>query len=181
MSRLLILFGTTDGQTGKIARFLGEQFRAQGHEVDLIDACGKGADPDPANYAAVLVAASVHIGGYQRGVRRWAREHADALRAKPNVFLSVCLGVLQDDPKVRRELDEIVQHFIKGTGWQPTRVKIVAGAIPYSRYNWITKWVMRRIARKGGVETDWHQDYEYTDWEDLRKFATEFSREISGR
>ena len=180
MSRLLILFGTTDGQTGKIGRFLGDQFRAQGHEADLVEA-GKGADPDPSGYSAVLVAASVHIGGYQRGVRRWVRNHATALRAKPNVFISVCLGVLQDDHKVRQEEQAIVERFVKQTGWQPSRVKIVAGALSYSRYNWITKWVMRRIARKGGVETDWHQDYEYTDWEDLRKLAAEFSREISGK
>ncbi len=85
--------------------------------------------------------------------------------------------MLQDDPKVRRELDEIVQHFLERTGWEPSRVKIVAGALPYSRYNWITKWVMRRIARKAGRETDPHQDYEYTDWEDLRRFAAEFARE----
>jgi menaquinone-dependent protoporphyrinogen oxidase len=178
MSRFLILFGTTDGQTGKVARFLADQLRAHGREVDLVEA-GKDADPDPAGYSAVLVAASVHIGGYQRGVRRWVRDHANALRAKPNVFISVCLGVLQDDPKVRRELDEIVQRFVKETGWQPTRVKLVAGALPYSQYSWITKWVMRRIARKAGRETDPHQDYEYTDWEDLRRFAAELTRETS--
>jgi menaquinone-dependent protoporphyrinogen oxidase len=181
MSRLLILFGTTDGQTGKIARFLADQFRGLGHEADLVEGGQKGLDPDPASYAAVVVATSVHLHSYQRGVRRWARDHAAGLREKPNAFISVCLGVLQDEPEVRRELDEIVQQFVKQTGWQPGRVKFVAGALPYSRYSWITKWVMRRIARKAGVETDWHRDYEYTDWEDLRKFAAEFSREVSGQ
>jgi menaquinone-dependent protoporphyrinogen oxidase len=181
MSRFLILFGTTNGQTGKIARFLAEQWRDSGNEVDLVEGGQKGVDPDPASYAGVVVAASVHLHDYQRGVRHWVRRHAAGLQGKPSVFLSVCLGVLQNDPKVRHDLDEIVQHFVKETGWQPSRVKIVAGALPYSRYNWITKWVMRRIARKAGVETDWHRDYEYTDWEDLRKFAAELSRALAGK
>ena len=59
--------------------------------------------------------------------------HAPALARKPAAFVSVCLGVLQHDPKVRRDLQAIVDRFIAVTGWRPAVVKFVAGALPYTR------------------------------------------------
>ncbi|MNC94612.1 Protoporphyrinogen IX dehydrogenase [menaquinone] [compost metagenome] len=50
----------------------------------------------------------------------------------------------------------------------------MAGALPYSKYNWVKRWMMRRIVAKAGGDTDTSRDYEYTDWNDLRAFAKEF-------
>ena len=52
--------------------------------------------------------------------------------------------------------------------------KPVAGALPYTRYNWFIRRVMKRIAAKAGGDTDTTRDYEYTDWQDLRSFAEQF-------
>ena len=52
--------------------------------------------------------------------------------------------------------------------------KQVAGALPYTRYNWFIRLVMKRIAAKAGGDTDTTRDYEYTDWEDLRSFTEQF-------
>jgi menaquinone-dependent protoporphyrinogen oxidase len=35
---------------------------------------------------------------------------------------------------------------------------------------------MKRIVAKAGGDTDTTRDYEYTDWEDLRRFAQDFAR-----
>jgi menaquinone-dependent protoporphyrinogen oxidase len=174
MPRILVLYGTTDGQTAKIARYLGDTLREQGAEVDIIDA--RTASPHPDKYTAIVVAASVHAGGYQRAVRRWARAHAPELNEKPTAFVSVCLAVLQREPKVQQELAAIIDRFLASTRWRPMMTKIVAGALPYTRYNWIKKWVMVRIVRKAGGDTDTRRDYEYTDWIDLRAFAEQFGR-----
>jgi menaquinone-dependent protoporphyrinogen oxidase len=172
MPRLLILYGTTDGHTAKIARYLANEFRYLGATVDVVEA-GM-ANPDPRDYAGVLVAASVHAGGYQRAVVRWARTHAADLREKPSAFLSVCLGVLQPDLAVQRELVAITNRFETRTGWKPQRVKLVAGALPYTRYGWLKRIMMRRMAAKAGGATDVTRDHEYTDWTDLWEFAEAF-------
>ena len=178
MPRLLILYGSTDGQTAKIARFLADEFRAKGAAVDVLRA-GE-ADPDPRDYDGVLVAASVHAGGYQKAVVRWVRRYADALHGKTAGFVSVCLGVLQRDFKVQRELGAILNRFEARTGWKPPQVKVVAGALPYTRYSWLKRMVMKQIVRKAGGDTDVSRDYEYTDWADLRRFAgTLLSRFVS--
>jgi menaquinone-dependent protoporphyrinogen oxidase len=170
MTDFLILYGTTDGQTGKIAERLGNELRALGALADVIDAARR-PQPSPDTYRVVVVAASVHAGGYQKPVRQWVRDHAGALRTRPTAFISVCLGVLQHDPNVDRELDAIMQRFFTETGWTPTAPKIVAGALPYTKYNVLKRWMMRRIVRKAHGDVDITRDYEYTDWNDLASFA----------
>ena len=172
MARLLILYGTTDGQTAKIARFVATELRRLGAEVDVCNAAT--ADPDPRDYAGVVVAASVHAGGYQRSVVRWTRRHATALAERRAEFLSICLGVLEKDPKVLAELGRIKGRFAAKTGWQPAYFELVAGALPYTRYGWLKRWIMKRIVAKAHGDTDTSRDYEYTDWEALKAFAESF-------
>ena len=172
MSRVLVVYGTTDGQTAKISQTLGVRMTARGHQVEIFSAAD--APSDITTYDAAVVAASVHAGGYQRDVKRWVQEHADALRDKPNAFVSVCLGVLQQDPNVRQELQRILDRFFAATGWRPAETKIVAGALKYTKYNFLKRWMMKRIVAKAGGDTDTSRDYEYTDWPDLQRFADRF-------
>jgi menaquinone-dependent protoporphyrinogen oxidase len=175
---ILVLYGTTDGQTAKIAAAIASTLRIEGAQVHLVNAARQAPDPRPEDYAGVIVAASVHAGGYQKAVRRWVAAHARGLGAMPTGFVSVCLGVLEHNPATDRELTAIKQRFFTATGWQPTVTKIVAGALPYTRYNWLKRWVMRRIAAKHHSDVDTSRDYEYTDWNDVKAFAREFQREV---
>lgn len=176
MARILVVFGTTDGQTAKITQRLGARLCAGGHDVDVLNA--DDVAPDPTPYDAIVVAASVQAGGYQRNVKRWVRQHARALDAKPNAFLSVCLGVLQPEPKVQEELQRILNRFFQATGWRPAETEIVAGALKYTKYNFLKRWMMKRIVAKAGGDTDTSRDYEYTDWPDLEQFADRFGARV---
>ena len=177
MARILVLYGTTDGHTAKVAASVAETLRASGAAVDVIQAGTTEAEPD--QYAGVIVAASVHARGYQRSVRQWVGRHAEALRGKPSAFLSVSLGVLQTDPKVQREVEAIVSGFLETTRWQPTMVLNVAGALLYTKYNAIKRWIMKRIVAKAGGATDTSRDYEYTNWAEVRGFAERFNRIVA--
>jgi menaquinone-dependent protoporphyrinogen oxidase len=172
MPRILIVYGSTDGHTAKIARYLAGELRGEAAEAS--------SAPDPAPYDGVIVAASVHIGDFQKSVRQWVAAHAASLAAKPSAFLAVCLGVLQPEPQVRRDLERIVERFLARSGWRPAQTKLVAGAVLYTRYNWLKRWVMKRIAAKAGGSTDTSRDHEYTDWADLAQFAQSFARRASG-
>jgi menaquinone-dependent protoporphyrinogen oxidase len=172
--RILILYGTTDGHTAKISAALAETLRLDGAFVDVVDAGARVPSPGPEQYTAIIVAASVHASGYQSSVRRWVAANVRALRDRPTAFVSVCLGVLQHDPTVDRELQAILHRFYRLTGWQPAVTKIVAGALLYTRYGWLKRLVMRRIAAKAQGDVDTSRDYEYTDWTDLKGFARDF-------
>jgi menaquinone-dependent protoporphyrinogen oxidase len=178
MTNFLVLYGSTDGHTAKIAQSIGGTLRTLGQEVDIVEAGT--TTVHPGRYGAVIVAASVHGGGYQRSVRSWVRAHAEVLAERPTAFVSVCLGVLQKNASVQREVQASIDRFVKDTQWTPTATKIVAGALLYTRYNWIKRLVMRRIVQKAGGDTNITRDYEYTDWDDLRAFAERFGRLVSG-
>jgi|KBSSwiStaDraftv2_1062776.scaffolds.fasta_scaffold293047_2 menaquinone-dependent protoporphyrinogen oxidase len=172
MPRILIVYGTTDGHTAKICYFLASEMMRVGAEVDLLEAGTRSAEPG--GHDAVIVAASVHAQGHQRSIIRWVREHEAGLTSVPNAFISVCLGVLQKEPRVRRDLDRIQERFRERTGWRPDQVQEVAGALKYTSYGWLKRMVMRYIAGRAGGSTDTSRDHEYTDWTALREFAWSF-------
>lgn len=174
MNHILIVYGTTDGHTRKIAHVLAEDFRAQLCSVDLLDAGGTFQRLSPESYDGVIVAGSLHIGTYQKTLARWVRTHAAALNKMPTAFLSVCLAVLEQQPEPRQHVERIMRRFLEQCGWEPSATRLVAGAIPYTKYNWLKKWMMRRMVAKAGGGTDTTRDYEYTDWNDLRTFTQEF-------
>jgi menaquinone-dependent protoporphyrinogen oxidase len=179
MSRVLILYGTTDGHTRKIAATLREALRAEGLHAYVTDAKYGAATVVPEDYDGIIVAASLHAGGFQKPVVRWARTHAAQLNRMPTAFLSVCLAVLEQRAETRRELDAILGRFQRSTGWRPALIKPVAGALPYTKYKWLKRWIMRRIVAKAGGDTDTTRDYEYTDWDDLWAFARAFGRRLT--
>jgi len=179
MPRLLIEYASTDGQTAKISLFLADELQRLGADVDLEEA-GRG-DLNPSDFDGVIVAASIHAGGYQKSLIRWVRKHRLLLESKPSVFLSVCLGILEDNPKTRAHLDRILDQFARLSGWRATQVKEVAGALKYTRYGWLKRMAMRYIAGKAGGSTDTSRDHEYTDWDDLRAFAAQLAGQTERR
>src|SRR5262249_34589366 len=106
MRSILVAYGTTDGQTAKIAEAIGQTIREIGVRPDVVN-LAESRRPSPSDYDAVIIAASVHAGGYQRAVRRWVTRELRALAARPTAFVSVCLGVLQHDAIVDAELERI--------------------------------------------------------------------------
>lgn len=178
MSRILVIFASTQGQTCKIAGRIREILIEKGHSVDVFDAKEIPKPILPENYGAVIVGASIHVGGYQRQMKNWVKSHSQGLNSIPSAFFSVCLGVLQNDPKVKLELDEIIKDFLKSSDWQPKTKAVFAGGLAYSKYNVLIKWWMRRISKKSGGDTDISHDYEYTDWNAVSRFANEFSKKL---
>jgi menaquinone-dependent protoporphyrinogen oxidase len=172
MTRILVVYGTTDGHTAKIADTIAGTLRAHGAAVDVYQAGRTHCLPD--GYDGVIVASPVRGGKYLKSIRRWVHAHAAVLNAKPTAFVSVCLGILQHDQAVDRTLKTIIDRFLVETGWHPMVIKPVAGALPYTRYNWLIRHVMRRIAGKAGGDIDTTRDYEYTDWQDVSRFAEQF-------
>ncbi len=179
MSRILVLYGTTDGHTAKIARAVAGTLETEGCTVVLADAATAGRSVTPEYFDAVIVAASVHIGSFQRSVKRWVESHAGVLNSRPTAFLPVCLGILEVNPLTHIELEGIVKRFLDATKWRPTHRHFVAGATPYTRYNLIKRWMIRRIVAKSGGDTDTSRDVEYTNWDDLREFVRGFSKRLT--
>jgi menaquinone-dependent protoporphyrinogen oxidase len=180
MPQVLILYGTTDGHTGKVADALEKSLVGLGAMVDVVEARERKANEVRVeDYDAVLVAASIHVGRFQRSVERWVRRNAEGLNRKPSAFLAVCLAILDEVPEADEHVERIKSRFFERCGWRPRSTLTVAGAIPYTRYGFFKKWLMKRISAARAGDTDTTRDFEYTDWAELDRFAREIAR-VSG-
>ena len=177
--RILLVYGTGEGQTQKIARFVAGRLAAQGHQVRSIDAGDGAPAPAPGEFDAILIAASVHAGRYQSAVVDFVRKHLGVLNAKPNAFLSVSLSAAGSGQDDFEGLRRCVGRFQRQTGWTPARIQHAAGAFRYTKYGLLTRWAMKYIAWRKGAPTDASRDHELTDWSELARFADGFAAAAS--
>jgi menaquinone-dependent protoporphyrinogen oxidase len=175
MANILIAYASGYGHTETIARHIGAVLRSCNDAVDVIDTDAHSQTMGLQRYQAVIVAAPIHAGGYPPSVVRFVQTNVDALNATTSVFCSVGLAVASRTSNGRAQTQPIVDAFLKKTGWQPTRVQLVAGALAYSKYNMLVKFIMRRIAKHEGGDTDTSHDYVYTDWAAIDRMASELS------
>jgi menaquinone-dependent protoporphyrinogen oxidase len=182
--RIAILYATREGQTRRIAEYLAGAFQARDVFVDLYD-LKETPEPDVGRYDALVLAASVHIGSYEPEMVRFVKRHRDNLSHAAFVSVSMSaagVGDVQRTPEQRqaaqRELDTVLQRFVKRTGWQPLHVQQVAGALLYTKYNFLVRFVMKQISKAAGGSTDTTRDHEYTDWAGLERFASQITGEL---
>ncbi len=180
MSSFLILYGTGEGQTAKIAERIADAIGERGHEATTIDV-ENGSDPvSLASYDAAVVGASIHVGKHQDAVREFVAANRDALSAMPTAFFQVSLSSATEEN--REEAAGYVESFLTETGWHPDRVGQFGGALRFSEYGFLKRLLMKRIAKDLLAETgDADSDVEFTDWEAVDAFAADVAAFVEGR
>lgn len=169
--RVLIVYASNHGQTEKIAARVGDVISDAGIGVTMVRANEIPRSVPLAAYAAVVVGGSVHFNRHQRVVERFVRDNAAALNKVPSAFFSVSGAMGGTSPEERKTAARYLEQFLAECGWHPSRSIALAGAVRYTRYNPILRWVMRRISAKTGRSTDTSRDHEYTDWAQVQSFA----------
>lgn len=175
MARVLVVYGSTDGQTRRIAERIAVVLSTLGQQVETVDSASAPAEVTPGDFDAAVVLGSVRMGAHQKPLADFVSKFRLELEAIPNAFISVSLSAGRNKPSAQREVAKTFQHFIARTGWRPNAQIAVAGALPYSKYTLQIRLVMKFISWMTGGDTDTSRDYEYTDWDDLRTFARQFA------
>ncbi len=173
MSQILIVFGSTEGQTRKIARRVAKIAESRGHAAIMMDSA---MHPPPVghHYDAAVIAGSLHTQRHQAELVRFVRENREALLRIPTAFCSVSLTAALTDTAHQAQAGACAERFVRETGWQADVTWLTAGALRYSRYGPVKKLLMRWIALRQGGGTDTSRDYEYTDWERLEQQVIAF-------
>ena len=169
MTRILVLYASTHGHTGKIAARIAQ---AIGPAADL-----RSADPAnelaPWQYDAVVVGASVHAGHHQPAVLDWLSAHSSALSSMPSAFFSVCLTAADDTDEAREASQRYIDEALAKTRWEPRLTRTFAGALQYREYDLFTRLLVKLMMKRGGHPTDTSRDHDFTDWDAVDRFGRE--------
>jgi menaquinone-dependent protoporphyrinogen oxidase len=188
MPSICILYATREGQTRRIAEHVAAALRGRGLAVTVTNVRDHAARCSLNACTAAILAASVHAGRHEPAMLQFVKEHRDELERLPTAFLSVTLseaGAERSDATPEEhaqfvaDVQQVLDRFFAETGWHPERVKPVAGALLYTHYNVLIRFVMKRIAKHAGGSTDTSRDHEYTDWVALDRFVAALVEEFS--
>jgi menaquinone-dependent protoporphyrinogen IX oxidase len=89
-----------------------------------------------------MVAASLHCGEYEPEMKVFVRCHLGELGPIPSTFLSVSLAArIEEDETATPEkrtaahasIRRTIDRFLAETGWRPSHIAEVAGALMYSK------------------------------------------------
>jgi menaquinone-dependent protoporphyrinogen oxidase len=182
-----VLYASREGHTQRIAEHVAADLRMRGLHPEVENVRDRSGAVNLRNYSGVILAASVHAGSHESEMVKFVKAHRRELEDLPTAFLSISLSEAgaersdatpADHAQFVADVEQMINKFFMDTGWHTERVKPVAGALLYTRYNVLLRFVMKRIARKSGGSTDTSRDHIYTDWQALDQFVDEFAREI---
>lgn len=178
MARILIVYATREGQTAKIATRIGEHLGARGHDCVVHHAGEPFADQRP--FELVVYGGSMHAGGIESELIEFMSEHDRSFDAAERAFFLVLLSAATRDP-VRRAatIEDARRKTIRQLPIEFDEIEMIAGALMYSKYRWPMRWIMKRIAKEAGGDTDTSRDYEYTDWQQVRDYSGRLASRVT--
>jgi menaquinone-dependent protoporphyrinogen oxidase len=180
MSRVLIVYATSHGQTQAVAEAIASRLRGGGHVVELASAdAGVSRLPPPADYDAVVLGSRIQFGRHAPAIGEYVHAHRAALFDVATAFFSVSLSAAQrgagTDP------NGYVRRWCEAHAWYPMRWTAIAGALRYPQYGRALRVVMKLLARAGGHATDTSREHVYTDWPKVAAFADAIAADLTPR
>jgi menaquinone-dependent protoporphyrinogen oxidase len=178
-ARILIVYGSSYGQTEKIARRLAELLTARACDVTVADAKALPSSLRADAFDGVVVGASIIARGHQPAVRDFVHANLSTLNRLPSAFYSVCASAGSAHEKSRAAARSLRDAFLAEMGWHPALSESIAGAINFTRYNFILRWYMKKASKMNGGSTDTSRDHEYTDWAQVERFAGQIADAVA--
>ena len=173
MTSILIAYDTTEGQTRKIAQRIADALSRNGKNVQVIDIRRPPTGFTLDGYDAIVIGASIHMSKHSRQLTEFVRRHIARLNAVPSGFLSVSLSAAGSE-REQADASRFVEEFLVQTGWNPAIKATFAGGLLYREYGFLKRWMMKKIARGAGKDTDTSKNHEYTDWNAVAQFVGGF-------
>ena len=174
MANILVVYGTFEGHTGKIAESIGAALRARQHEASVLDGRTLPSDFTVRGYDAAIFGASVHMGQHVEYIVRLVKVHRSWLNQIPSAFFSVSLMRSGQLSHHRSQAEAYVRSFVVETGWQPSITATFGGALPFSQYGFAQRFITAALARRALGAINSSCDSEYTIWDDVVRFVDDF-------
>ena len=103
MAKVLILYGTTEGQTAVSPR--SSPTSSAKWDTRRTSSTSRGVRPLPDGYDAVIIGASIHMGRHDKHVVEFVHKNLDILARLPSAFFSVSLAAHGDTQEAEGYVD----------------------------------------------------------------------------
>lgn len=173
MQKILILYASKQGQAEKIAHAIAGHIFSLGDQITLINISDVDREkPVLTSFDRLVFGSSIYVGKIDKALAQFINANAGVISPMPrSLFLVLMAAATTDTQRREKSLTEIRRNISKQLKVHFPEIEMIAGAIKYSQYNWLVKWMMKRIARKEGGSTDTSRDHEYTDWDQVKAYA----------
>jgi len=166
----LLLYSSTDGQTRRIAERIKKRFDALEQPLQVLSVEDLDGE-SPANFHGAIVGAPVRYGKHDPRIIQFLERNADTLSAMPNAFFSVNL-IARTPAKRSADGNSHVRKFLDKLKFKPWHVEVFAGKLDYPSYAWLDRFAIRMIMKMTGGPTGGTEVIDYTDWDQVDRFAT---------
>lgn len=169
MAKILILYSTTDGHTGKICQRLQQVIEKRAHQVTLVSV-KDGPDVDLQPFDKIVIGASIRYGKHSPLIVDFINRNRQLLDSKANAFFSVNI-VARKPEKNTPETNPYLKKFLKQISWRPRKLAVFAGKLDYPRYRFFDRLMIRLIMFITSGPTDPKTVVEFTDWQQVEAFG----------
>lgn len=174
MTKILLLYSTTDGHTIEICKRIQRVIETGDAEVMLRD-LKEQPDLEPGMFDKIVIGASIRYGKHQPLVSDFIKRNQAVLEAMPNALFSVNV-VARKPEKNTPETNPYLQKFLKKIDWQPQFLGVFAGRIDYPSLGFFDKNMIRFILWMTKGPTDPTGTFEFTDWDKVEEFGRTIAR-----
>ncbi len=167
MSKILITYATTDGQTKKICSKIKANLESA-NSVTLVEI--KDNDYDLNDFDKIIIGASIRYGKHSKEVFSFFDYNKSILKTKKNVFFSVNV-VARKEEKNTPETNPYMLKALEQIQTKPQLLSVFAGKIDYPKYKFIDKHMIRFIMWMTKGPTDLQSTNEFTNWNKVDEFS----------
>lgn len=170
--KVLIVYGTIEGHTAKIAQFVEQKAQEMGHDVSLFDTTKRRAPVALEDVDRVVLAASVHERRHPQEFEVFVTAHRELLMERPTLMLSVSLSAAFEDGMA--EAREYLIEMKMRTDFTPGEEVLVAGAVKTSSYDYFASQILRHVVLRDRDYDPGQGDHDFTDWDALETTLDRF-------
>ena len=169
MTKILVIYSSTDGHTKKICLRLQQIVEDQNHQVRLVSVNDVNTI-DFNSFDKIVIGASIRYGRHSRKIYEFIKENQHVLDSKSNAFFSVNV-VARKPEKNKPETNPYLQKSLKQISWKPKELAVFAGKIEYQKYKFWDRFMIRLIMWMTQGPTDPKTNIEFTNWSHVESFG----------
>ena len=166
--RNIFIYSTSNGQSLKICNAINKNKESLIIDIDKIKTV------ELNKFDQIIIGASVKYGDHNKKIYDFIKNNKILLETKKTGFFSVNATARKSE-KNKPETNPYVIKFLKKTNWTPDNIGVFAGKIDFPNYNFLEKYIIKVIMWITNGPTDTSKTFEFTDWEDVKKFSDKIS------